>query len=124
MNSIGPTTSNIPFHVAQAYGLGRPAQIQRPAAPTQISGAVSQARVAAGSGGVGGVGAVGGAGGAPPVLPSTAQKLVAAQVPGRVDFSGDQPAPAPGTLAMYRHPADKNAAATAVSLGRSLDVRG
>jgi hypothetical protein len=58
-------------------------------------------------------------------LSSAAQQLVGARVPGKVDFSGDKPVPsAGGSLAMYRHPADKNAAATAVSIGRSLDVKG
>jgi hypothetical protein len=110
-NPAGPT---IPYHLARAYGVQGGASVQRAARPadTQTSGVVSQARVAAGPSDA-------------DKLPSPAQRLVAAQVPGRVDFTGDQPAPsAAGTLSMYRHPADKNAAATAVSLGRSLDVRG
>lgn len=52
-----------------------------------------------------------------------ARSLVAATVPGGADFA----APAgrgEGAIQMYRHPADKNAAATAVSIGRSLDVNG
>ena len=64
-------------------------------------------------------------------LPSAAQKLVGATVPGRVDFSGDNPAQVPGvgggggsSLQFYTRPAEKNAAATAVTIGRSLDVRG
>jgi hypothetical protein len=51
-------------------------------------------------------------------------RLVAGTVPGRVSFAGDQPAPDTSALAMYRHPADKNAAATAVSAGRLIDVTG
>lgn len=57
-------------------------------------------------------------------------KLVAAVVPGKVDFSGDVPQPGGqalgpgGTYQMYRRPTDRVEAATAVSLGRSLDIRG
>jgi hypothetical protein len=95
-----------PFHIARAYGVqnvggagaaSRSQSVQKPAA---VEGAVPQQ-----------------------TLPSAAQKLVAAVVPGRVDFSGETPRPGAG-LQMYRHPADKNAAATGVQLGRSLDVSG
>jgi hypothetical protein len=55
---------------------------------------------------------------------SPISRLVAGMVPGRVSFAGDQPAPDTSALAMYRHPADKNAAATAVSAGRLIDVTG
>lgn len=115
--SISPTSSNsgsIPFHIARAYGL-QPAQRS---APTQQAQQVQQ------------TGAVAAAGAAPGKLPSAAQKLVAAVVPGKVDFSGDTPVQVSGggggtsALSMYRHPADRNAAATAVSIGKSLDVSG
>lgn len=55
---------------------------------------------------------------------SAAARLIAGTTPGRVDFS---PAAAPqraDALPMYRHPADRNAAATAVALGRAVDVSG
>jgi len=46
-------------------------------------------------------------------------------VPGGVAFdSGGASRPTGESLPFYKHPADKNAAATAVSVGRSLDVRG
>jgi hypothetical protein len=48
-------------------------------------------------------------------------RLVGGVVAGRVDFAGSEPAPS-GALAMYRHPADKNTAATAVHAGRLLDA--
>lgn len=49
-------------------------------------------------------------------------KLVAATVPGKVDFSNNA-APAPTTsIPLYKHPADKNAAATGVFSGRAIDV--
>lgn len=56
--------------------------------------------------------------------------LVAAVVPGKVDFSGETPAQnrstlgAGGTYQMYRRPTDKMEAATVVSVGRGLDVQG
>jgi hypothetical protein len=50
--------------------------------------------------------------------------VVAAVVPGRVDFSGDVPAADAPSLPMYRHPADRNAAATSVHAGRMIDVMG
>jgi hypothetical protein len=58
-------------------------------------------------------------------LPSAAPSalMVAASVPGSVDFTADSMAPAPSSaLPMYRHPADRNAAATAVNAGRVLDL--
>lgn len=99
--SIPPT---IPFHVAQAYG------VRPPAGPAARPGAAASPAATIG--------------GPSAKLPSAAQKLVGATVPGRVDFSGERPAPTGGAIPMYRHPADRNAAATAVSVGRSLDVSG
>lgn len=55
-----------------------------------------------------------------------AGRLVAARVNVPVDFDLARP-PAPpvqGALPLYRHPADKNAAATAVNVGRSIDLTG
>lgn len=51
-------------------------------------------------------------------------RLVAGAVPGGVRFDGEVPAPAADVVPFYRHPADKNAAATSVNLGRVLDTRG
>lgn len=92
-----------PYHIARAYGLQNARAVSgiRPAQQTAELKAPAQT-----------------------ALPSAAQKLVAAVVPGRVDFSGPAPQPSAGPLAFYRHPADKNAAATSVSLGKSLDISG
>lgn len=59
---------------------------------------------------------------------SDPSRLVAAQVDAidlsrDVDSIGGVPSPA-GGYALYRHPADRNQAATGVALGRSLDVQG
>ena len=56
--------------------------------------------------------------------PNSVNSLVAGKVAVAPNFA---PAPAPANsdaLPMYRHPADKNAAATDLSLGRGLDVQG
>lgn len=106
--SIAPT---MPHHVARAYGV-------RPSSSAAASGVVATIQPPA------------------PVAQQTSspsesmRRLVAAVVPGGVEFtsSGDARAtrePGEGSpLAMYRHPADKNAAATAVNVGRRLDVQG
>ncbi|HYE01760.1 MAG TPA: hypothetical protein VD963_00855 [Phycisphaerales bacterium] len=56
-----------------------------------------------------------------------ARDLVSAIVPGGVSFApgaSATAAPGGGPLPFYRHPADKNTAATAVLVGQSLDVHG
>lgn len=54
---------------------------------------------------------------------TNARRLVAAFVPGRVDFSGDAPKPSdPAALPFYRHPADANSAATSIAAGRIINV--
>jgi hypothetical protein len=55
--------------------------------------------------------------------PATVSRLVGAVVPGRVSFAGEVPVQT-GSIALYRHPADRNAAATGVQAGRVLDVTG
>jgi len=51
-------------------------------------------------------------------------RMVAGVVPGRINFTGAEPVQAGGALPMYRHPGDKNAAATALSAGRMIDIQG
>lgn len=52
------------------------------------------------------------------------RRIVAGMVPGKIDFSGPTPQPTGAAIPMYRHPADKNAAATAINAGRVIDVEG
>lgn len=112
MTISGNIPPTFPFRVAQAYGVNPAAQVQR-VSPQATSG-VQRTQAAEGV-----------APSAPAQRLSPAGRaLVAGVVPGGVDFSGDAPRPTQGALAMYRHPADKNAAATAVNVGRALDVRG
>lgn len=52
-------------------------------------------------------------------------RLVAAAVPGRVSFEGeDASLSAPGSYTMHGRPADRNAAAVGVQTGRSIDISG
>lgn len=55
---------------------------------------------------------------------SGAARLVAGLVPGGIDFTTPEPSPARASLPFYRHPADQNAAATALARGRRLDLNG
>lgn len=55
---------------------------------------------------------------------SAASRLIAAAVPGGVDFAPRTSGGAPAAFPMYRHPADRNTAATGVSLGRIIDAQG
>lgn len=123
--------ASIPFHVARAYGLGqRPAsQIEaKPTATTRpafnIDAPVVQPSARPTT---------------QPTKSSKVAKLVAASVPGSIRFdatnsvdtftkanptSKPASAAAPESFQLYRHPADKNAAATAVNAGRSIDLQG
>ena len=96
--------SSIPFHIARAYGV---AQAVRPRSleaiePTEHRQRPDTAELA------------------------SASRLVAARVAGNVDFTAREEAPraTEAPIAFYRHPADKNAAATGVEAGRTLDVTG
>lgn len=64
---------------------------------------------------------------AAPKPASDPSRLVAARVD-PIDLARDVAQiagrPTDGALPMYRHPADRNQAATAVALGRSLDIKG
>jgi hypothetical protein len=57
--------------------------------------------------------------------PEPGAELIAAQVNRPVDFAPGAPtASAPGAIAFYRHPADRNAVATSIEAGRVIDVSG
>ena len=136
MDPIPPT---LPFHLAKAYGVkpggaahkATPALTVTPIAPgvdrvdgvraTDLTTATDRA-----------VKADRAELGAAKKSKTIAEKLVAAVVPGGVEFQNgvalarpaepDRPATAP--IPFYRHPADKNAAATAIGLGNRLDLEG
>lgn len=96
MARVEPT---IPLHVARAYGVEHTAR-RVSVSPLRHADGASAAQIVRGG----------------------AERLVAAVVPGKVDFSaGERPA-APAAIPMYRHPADRNAAAVSVQAGRMIDV--
>jgi hypothetical protein len=112
IHSTTPPTN--PYHIARAYGvqagggIGAIKPVQR-AVTTPVQPVAPVARDA----------------GAGALRDSNLQRIVAGVVPGGVSFDASGAGqPTGGALPLYRHPADKNAAATAVSVGRSLDVRG
>lgn len=97
---IGPAATN-PFHIARAYGLqaAMPAQSLRTASPIAPA--------------------------APALTPNNVARLSAGVVQGGISFGVGEAATPASAYPLYRHPADKNAAATAVlSAGRRLDVTG
>jgi len=124
MDPIPPT---LPFHLAKAYGL-------KAAPATLFSKTTPAAPIGPGIDRVDGVGGIRPADKADLATPqktaSIKERLIAAIVPGSVSF-GDGIAtqamtakPATDRLPFYRHPADKNAAATAIDLGSRIDTNG
>ncbi len=93
----------MPLRLAAAYGLPRPAAAARttPAEAPAVPSPTGRA-------------------------PEGISRLVAARVPQRMDFEVPQALrrPEAGALSMYRHPAERNAAATGVELGRRIDLQG
>ncbi len=119
--AAGPSN---PYHLSRVYGVKTPAPTA-PAAPAANIARVGITRPAEAVG----PRAADSAQGVQPVAnvdrtaaSASINRLIAAVVPGRVDFSGDVPQASPAPLAFYRHPADKNAAATGVQLGRTIDL--
>lgn len=102
----------IPFEAARAYGLrpaSRPSPDAKPADAPARTDMADRVDLSAAS-----------------PRPEKINSLIAARVDVRVDFTpatSSRPA-ADGPLQLYRHPADKNAAATGVDAGRTIDVRG
>jgi hypothetical protein len=94
-----------PFHIAKAYGTVRPPAGQaRTTQPGQTQPGLDTVNISGRS--------------------ANLQKLVAAKVSVPTNFTPSAPVSDGAAFPMYRHPADKNAAATGVSVGRSLDVNG
>ncbi|TVQ32691.1 MAG: hypothetical protein EA376_04820 [Phycisphaeraceae bacterium] len=112
MQIDGPSN---PFHIARAYGVRQiqPLQpMQRPDAASSVRDSIPVRQTEQPTG-------VNRA-----ETPPNIQRLVGAVVPGGIDFTAPEPRPTEASLPMYRHPADRNAAATALALGRSLDIAG
>lgn len=100
--NIAPTGITNPFHISRAYALGRPTA---PAASPQPTRSVPDVT--------------------PVKIPETISKVIAGTVPGKVGFDvAGGAAGARQVLRFYTHPADRNAAATSVNVGRHLDISG
>lgn len=110
MTSIqGSIPPSIPFHVARAYGAQRVESVSNRIVTTEVAP----------------VGKIGTNQEASSEAKANSRRLVAGVVPGKVDFSADAPAPSSSaSIAFYRHPADRNTAATGVQLGRAVDISG
>ena len=122
IDSALPPTN--PYHLARAYnlpGVDRSDQT-RATTPTVPVKALTRTEAASAAAAAQRAAPIDGESGSS--ASSAINRLVAAVVPGRIDFSGDVPRASQASLAFYRHPADKNAAATGVQVGRSLDVSG
>ncbi len=103
MRISGPTN---PFHLARAYGVN-PAQQARPVTPVTPVQSAAPTEVAARIG----------------VDP--AARLIAARVPGGINFDTQQPTAASNiAIPFYRHPADRNGAAVNIEAGRVVDLNG
>jgi hypothetical protein len=106
MSRIDPTN---PFHIARAYQVHPPSNTRAAASATRLDETAP-------------VGSI-----KPPttdVAKPAMQRMLAGVVPGRVSFAGSESTQVGPALPMYRHPADKNAAATSLSAGRMIDVQG
>jgi len=100
----------ISFNLAKAYGLQAAVKPQ-PVQPVAKSQAVSSAASPASSA----------------TSVRRADSLAAATVPGKVSFDAAPAATRPeafSPLQMYSRPSDRNAVATAVAVGRTLDIQG
>lgn len=103
----------IPPHIARAYGVPPARSVAQPAS-TQPSARCNAVQ-----------------GPSATTSPSAiqpgcaAQSLVAGRAPGPITFDGVSiPRTNPGVLHLYTRAADKIEAATAVQIGRTLDIRG
>ncbi|MBL0922171.1 MAG: hypothetical protein IBJ10_08600 [Phycisphaerales bacterium] len=115
MRIDGPSN---PYRITQAYGLAPQTPVARPA-PVAATTTLQRAEAVSRSDTVATIGMA-----QQPGAVSATARLVAAVVPGAVDFSAATPMPSKAALQMYRHPADRHSAATLVALGRSLDING
>lgn len=103
------TGANFPHHIARAYGVraAQPAAKVTRADPAQRVDAIAKISPAAATN------------------RNSLSNLVAQVVPGSISFTEHGTAvPKAPARAFYTHPADANAAATGVALGRSIDVSG
>jgi hypothetical protein len=100
------TNATFPPHIARAYGVraSQPAARVTPTEPADRVGPIAKIT---------------------PARRADLATLVARVVPGSISFAEDGTAvPSAPARAFYTHPADANAAATGIALGRSIDTTG
>lgn len=106
-SSPPPAAPTNPFHISRAYQTATPGGVR-----TALTTPAEFLRASAAPGS------------STPLTNTATRRIIAGIVPGKIDFSGASPAPSGPALPLYRHPADKNAAATAIDAGRMIDVEG
>lgn len=118
MRIDGSSSSNIIApHIARAYGVpqSRPAASITPASSTAPTSPPSATAPLARIGGAT----------AAQASKATAQSLIAGRVPGAIEFDGvSVPRMNPSNFSLYTRAADKIEAATAVQIGRTIDIKG
>jgi hypothetical protein len=107
------TPPSYPFHLARAYAASAPA---RPATHPTAAYTTANGLTVRPSGDSVQITAR-----RSPQLEQSVARLAAAKVDKAPDFVASAPAPTSSGLPMYRHPADKNIAATGVQLGKAID---
>lgn len=104
---IDGTGNFVPPHIAKAYGVPATARPTSSPSPQPLA-SIGPAQNAS-----------------PARLPTNAQALVAGRVQGPVEFDGvSVPRTNPLALNLYTRAADKIEAATAVQIGRTIDIKG
>ncbi len=109
------TPPTFPFHIARAYGASATAPSP---ARTPISTIIAEGLTIRPSGDSVQLTT------RPNVDRAQVDRLVAARVNQRAEFAPSTAGTTPGALPMYRHPADRNAAATNIRAGSLVDVEG
>lgn len=103
------TSATFPHHIARAYGVRAAPPVARAIQTAPTDGADAIAKISP----------------AKPKAVGDVNRLIASVVPGSISFTEDGVAmPKAPALPIYKHPADRNAAATGIALGSSIDVSG
>ncbi len=103
------TSATFPPHVARAYGVRTAPPVARAVRSEPTAGADAIAKIAP----------------AQPKATGAVNRLVAQVVPGSISFTDNGVAmPKAPSIPIYTNGADRNAAATRIAIGSSLDITG
>lgn len=118
---------SFPTHVARAYGLKlvRSAENETNTSPTQPAKATGQTALAPSASNVSPTTSIRPTGAIPSVQSTEkVSQLIGGKVAGSVDFSsGPRAVSGPDAMQLYTRSADRIEAATAIQVGRQLDVK-